>query len=67
MKTKFIDALESFLNARDLVFITARDRNTSRQEQRYADDSYIEASRKLEEAHKISLLDVIKDSEDATQ
>ena len=67
MKTNFIEALEIFLNARDHILVLHRDKNSSRWDRARAASSYDEAAHKLEEAHKISLLDLIKDSEDATQ
>lgn len=67
MKSSFIEALEIFLNARDRVLDLHRDKHSSRRERSHAGEYYDEAAHKLEEAHKISLMDLISGDSDAAQ
>lgn len=66
-KTSFIEALEEFLAARDRYHEVYRDQHTSGTERWAAGDRYDEASFKLEEAHRISLMDIIAEDNDVAQ
>lgn len=59
MKSSFGEALESFLNARDHMKTVFNDANSSQFSRSFAVDVYDDKFRLLEEAHKLSLLDVI--------
>jgi hypothetical protein len=59
MTLKFTEALEALLDARDNLHRINEDRNNPHWMRKNAAETYEEKLRILEEAHKISLLDVI--------
>jgi len=67
MKLTFIEALEAVLEYRDELIAAKNDRNTPHFMLRNSHDKYEDALRRLEEAHKISLLDVIAGEQNETQ
>lgn len=67
MRQSFIEALENFLTARDRFHAVKKDGNSFAWEIRDARAIYDENAYKLEEAHKISLMDIIQDSDNAAK
>lgn len=67
MKTKFSEALEDVLNARDKMISTHKDSNSSHQDRLDCVKIYYSSLENLDQAHKISLLDLIAGDSDATQ
>ena len=59
MKLTFTEALEEVLDKRDFLIATRKDGNSPAWMRRDATANYESALRDLEEAHKISLLDLI--------
>jgi hypothetical protein len=67
MKRSFSEALQHMLVAREIMLSAFKDDNASRGEKDMYQTLFQSACKELDDAHKISLLDLIKDSEDAAQ
>lgn len=63
MKLSFVEALEEFLVARDQYNEAYRDDDTNSWQRFNALSKLDDAALRLEEAHKISLMDLIKGEE----
>ena len=59
MKLSFAEALEAFLDSRDAMIAVKKDANSPAWMRRNAESNYDNNLLALEEAHKISLLDLI--------